>query len=136
MNVENPDTRPFNLHTEKWFDGYPVKSTQIFSGCSPDFFLIFKYDTQLFSGCPPEKNLGRFYRVDFTGYPSNQFSGYRLNGQISISHIKYFFLISEQPTWQPYMLILYVCSATETNLDTWLTGLAIPKYKTMVGFSY
>ena len=29
-----------------------------------------------------------------------------------------------------------VIAATETNLDTWLTGLAIPKYKTMVGFSY
>ena len=29
------------------------------------------YDTQLFSGCSPEKNLGRFYRVDFMGHPSN-----------------------------------------------------------------
>ena len=67
--------RPFNLHPEKWFEGYPVKSTQIFSGCSPDFFLFYKYDTQLFSGCPPEKKIwgdftgkilkGRFYRVPF-----------------------------------------------------------------------
>ena len=23
---------PFNLHPEKWFEGYPVKSTQFFSG--------------------------------------------------------------------------------------------------------
>ena len=46
--------------------GVPVKSTQIFSGCSPDFiFLIYKYDNQLFSVCPAEKNLGRFYRVPF-----------------------------------------------------------------------
>jgi hypothetical protein len=62
---------------------YPVKSTQIFSGCSSDFFLIYKYDTQPFSVCLPEKNLGRSYRVDFTGYPSNQFSGYRLNGRVT-----------------------------------------------------
>ena len=27
------------------------------------------------------KKLGRFHRVDFTGYSSNQFSGYRLNGR-------------------------------------------------------
>ena len=60
-------SRPFNLHPEKWFEGYPVKSTQIFSGCSPDFFLIYKYDTLA------EKK---------TGCPSNQFSGYRSNGQV------------------------------------------------------
>ena len=29
--------RPFNLHPEKWFEGYPVKSTLIFIGCT----LIF-----------------------------------------------------------------------------------------------
>ena len=52
-----------------------------FQGARPILFLIYKYDTQLFSGCPPKKILGRFYRVDFTGYPSNQFSGHRLNGQ-------------------------------------------------------
>ena len=27
---------------------------------------------------------GRFYRVDFTGYPSNHFSGCRLNGRLSL----------------------------------------------------
>ena len=43
------------------------------------FFLIYKYDTQLFSGCPPKKKIW----VNFTGYPSNQLSGYRLNGQLS-----------------------------------------------------
>ena len=32
---------PFNLHPEKWFEGYPVKSTHIFSRSSPDFFLIY-----------------------------------------------------------------------------------------------
>jgi hypothetical protein len=30
----------------------------------------------------PSRENARFYRVDFRGYPSNQFSGYRLNGQI------------------------------------------------------
>ena len=30
-----------------------------------------------FQAATLKKNLGRFYRVDFTGYPSNQFSGYR-----------------------------------------------------------
>ena len=58
------DTRLFNLHSEKWFEGYPGKSAQIFSGSLPDFFLIYKYDTQLFSGCPPEKKIW----VDFAGY--------------------------------------------------------------------
>jgi hypothetical protein len=32
------------------------------------------------SGEHPEKNLGGFYRVDFTRYPSNHFAGCRLNG--------------------------------------------------------
>ena len=49
------------------------------------FFLIYKCETQFFSGCPPEKTLGRFYRVDFTGYPSNQFSRYRLNGRLRVN---------------------------------------------------
>ena len=54
-------SHPFNLHPEKWFEGYPVKYTQIFIGCtliflgchhaliflgySLDFFLIYKYET-------------------------------------------------------------------------------------------
>ena len=36
--------------------------------------------TNFFQGARLKKNLGRFYCVDFTGHPSNQFSGYRLNG--------------------------------------------------------
>ena len=52
-------------------EGHPVKSTQIFIGCTLiflgcrhaliflryllDFFLIYKYETQLFSSCHPEK---------------------------------------------------------------------------------
>ena len=36
--------------------------------------------TNFFQGARLKKNLGRFYWVDFTGHPSNQFSGYRLNG--------------------------------------------------------
>ena len=38
----NQDNHPFNLHpekvAEKWFEGYPVKSTQIFMGCHLIFF--------------------------------------------------------------------------------------------------
>ena len=52
---ENWNNRPFNLHPKKWFEGYPIKSTQIFL---LDFFLSYKYDIQLFSGCPPEKKSG------------------------------------------------------------------------------
>ena len=70
---ENWNNHLFNLHPEKYTEGYPVKSTLIFW---PDFFLSYKYDTQLFSRCPPENNLGRFYRVDFTGY--------RLNGRVYV----------------------------------------------------
>ena len=31
-------THLFNLHPEKWFEGYPVKSTQFFLGCHLRFF--------------------------------------------------------------------------------------------------
>ena len=38
----NQDNHLFNLHpgkvSEKWFEGYPVKSTQIFMGCHLIFF--------------------------------------------------------------------------------------------------
>ena len=27
----------FNMHPEKWFEGHPVKSTQIFIGCTLNF---------------------------------------------------------------------------------------------------
>ena len=32
------DSHPFNLHTEKWFEGYSLNSTQIFIGCHLRFF--------------------------------------------------------------------------------------------------
>ena len=44
---------------------FPVKSSLIFTGCSPNFFLM---TSNFFQGAPLKKNLGRFYRVDFTGY--------------------------------------------------------------------
>ena len=69
--------RLFYLHPEKWFEGYPVKSTQIFSGCSPDFFLIYKYDTQFFSGCPSEKNPSWPNPLLVTVLLSTTLSGYR-----------------------------------------------------------
>ena len=53
--------RPFNLHPEKWFEGYPVKSTQIFIRCTLIFLgcrhaliflgyslIFFSDETQLF----------------------------------------------------------------------------------------
>ena len=67
-NVWNP---------EKWFEGYHVKSTQFFSGCSPDFFLIYKYDTQFFSGCPSEKNPSWPNPLLVTVLLSTTLSGYR-----------------------------------------------------------
>ena len=80
---------------------YPVKSTQIFQGACLIFFLIYRYDTPFFSGCSPEKNLGRFYRVDFTGYPSNQLSGYRLNGRVwkTVYHCENFEVLNRYILW-------------------------------------
>ena len=97
--------RLFNLHPEKWFEGYPVKSTQIFLGCHLRFFRVAS--TQIFfrmrpgslkkagfHTCKSEKKSSEYpikiraWRhpikiwVDFTGYPSNHFSGCRLNGRI------------------------------------------------------
>ena len=71
----------FNLYPEKWFEGYPVKSTQIFFrvaawkkvGCH-----TYKFEKK--SGEHPEKNLGRFYRVPFKSILRPR---YRLNKQIS-----------------------------------------------------
>ena len=40
---------------------YPVKSTQIFSGCSPDFFLIISMTPNFFQGARLKK------KADFTG---------------------------------------------------------------------
>ena len=45
-------THPFNLHPEKWFEGYPVKSTQIFIGCHLRFVRVAS--TQIFLGCSPD----------------------------------------------------------------------------------
>ena len=52
------------------FEGYPVKSIQIFTGCHLIFsgytVAEYKYDTQLFFlSCHPEKSLGRFYWIPF-----------------------------------------------------------------------
>ena len=84
----------FNLHPEKWFEGYPVKSTQIYIGCHlrcytkkyqcaclisfsdlyvwhPAFFKlppwkkIWVNANLKKSQVSPYKNLGRFYRVPF-----------------------------------------------------------------------
>ena len=61
---------------------YPVKSTQIFSGCSPDFFLIYRYDTPFFSGCSPEKKTGQILQGRFYRAPFKFLSGCRLNGGV------------------------------------------------------
>ena len=84
---------PFNLHPQKWFEGYTVKSTHIFLGCSPNSFWFISMTPNFLqaaalkkfwveatlkkSQVAPFKNLGRFYRV-------NHFSGCRLNGCITI----------------------------------------------------
>ena len=44
--AENFHTHLFNLHPEKWFEGYPVKSTQIFIGCHLRFIRVAS--TQIF----------------------------------------------------------------------------------------
>ena len=46
--------------------------------------------TPNFFRAPVWKKYGRFYRVDFTGYPSNRLSGYRLNGLDLITNNIYF----------------------------------------------
>ena len=96
-NKRNCSHTPFNLQPQTWFDGYPVKSNQIFIRCNLKFFrvaifskvltyffLIYKYDTKLFVKLAtwknlgrsnskifqvaPYKNLGRFYRVPFKSH--------------------------------------------------------------------
>ena len=61
---KNLYTHPFNL--------------QIFSACSPDFFWSISMTPNFFGGA----RLKKFW-VDFTEYPSYQFSGYRLNGRLN-----------------------------------------------------
>ena len=71
---------PFNLHPEKWFEGYPIKSTPIFIECtliflgchhaliflgySLDFFLIYKYETQFFFKLPPKLYIPSTLNID------------------------------------------------------------------------
>ena len=40
----------FNLHPEKWFEGYPVKSTQIFQGAHLIFFWFKSMTPTFFQG--------------------------------------------------------------------------------------
>ena len=75
------DTRPFNLHPEKWFDGYPVKSTQICIGYHLRFFRIasnqiffevltwffFWFWHPNFSSYHSEKNLGSYPKKNSGG---------------------------------------------------------------------
>ena len=56
----NPLIRPFNLYPDNWFEGYPVKSTQIFFK-KLGVILINQEKIRR----APWKNLGRFYRVPF-----------------------------------------------------------------------
>ena len=79
--LKSLDYHPFNLYPENWFEGYHVKSTQIFFRRAPWKKLSVILINQKKIRRAPWKNLGRFYRVDFTGYPSNHFSGCRLKGR-------------------------------------------------------
>ena len=61
INLQNPlkpypYNHPFNLHPEKGFEGYPVKSTQIFIGCHLIFFRVAS--TQIFFRVAAWKKLG------------------------------------------------------------------------------
>ena len=68
---------PFNLYPENWFEGYPVKSTQISFRVAAwkklGVILINQKKNQV-------STLTKIW-VDFTGSPSNHFSGCRLNGR-------------------------------------------------------
>ena len=74
-NYQNFDIRLFNLHPEMWFEGYPVKSTQIFIRCHLKYFRVAS--TQIFSGLSAwqklgqhlGKNLGRCYPKKFQVAP-------------------------------------------------------------------
>ena len=98
-------SRPLNLHPEKLVEGYLVKSTLFFSGWQKHlrFFLgwqpekkaVFHKVNQKKNGCHALKSLRCFChpeknRVDFTGCPSNHFSGIRLNGQLCDKSQKHF----------------------------------------------
>ena len=88
-----PYIQPFSLQTEKSFEGYPIKTTQIFLGCHLRFFrvaptqIFFRVLTwffsnlwvwhQLFSSCKPEKKLGRSYPKEISG-GSKDFSAFRV----------------------------------------------------------
>ena len=58
-NKKFEDIHLFNLHPEKWFEGYPVKYTQIFFRRAPWKNLgviLNKYDTQISITYKSEKN--------------------------------------------------------------------------------
>ena len=61
QNCPNPrsnNNQPFNLHPEKWFEGYPVKSTLFFQGVKTTMAHIFFWFTKpsFFSGCHRRKS--------------------------------------------------------------------------------
>ena len=82
-----PNTRLFNWHPGKWFEGYSWKSTPFFSGWQKHlrfskawhpFFLALPYAPEKkWAPCPKKSHekKGRFYRAPFIFY-----SGCRLNG--------------------------------------------------------
>ena len=88
------DYLPFNLHPEKWFEGYPVKSTQIFYRVPPhsDFYRVLTWfffsDLQVwnpaFFKLPPWKKLGRSYPKKSSDSTLEK-SGCRLNGRLYVT---------------------------------------------------
>ena len=94
----------FNLHPWKWFEECPVESTLSFSGWQKhlSFSRVATWEKAGFhkvnqkkNGCHALKSLKCFWnpeknRVDFTGCPSNHFSGIRLNGQLCDKSQKHF----------------------------------------------
>ena len=57
-NSRSNNNQPFNLHPEKWFEGYPVKSTLFFQGVKTTMAHIFFWfmKPSFFSGCHPRKS--------------------------------------------------------------------------------
>ena len=111
-----PHSRPFNLHPEKWFELYHVKSTQIFIGCHLIFFMVASTQTFFQGGslknvtyelekkpswAPWKKNLGRFYRVPFKSLLRVQIE------RTTVHNIDFLFLhLSKDPFWHQWQNVI------------------------------
>ena len=152
--------QPFNLHAGKWFEGpwrrVPCKIYPIFSGWRKHlrFCRVATWEKAGFHKvnqeknvchalknlrcfCHPEKN-----RVYFIGYPSNDFSGCRLNGWMSYVYIvqktkglKKFFACIFEDHWQRYTCrVLQTIQMRLILLCIWAEGAILDSAKTALKF--